>query len=94
MTQTESYDLQTQRMVAAQQNNGKIFGRFDPIHIGLAVISIIFLILSIVFIILFATKHGELNILNSFKKILRFLGYVRFLGYIYKDFRTVGVDLF
>ncbi|CCD71843.1 VWFA domain-containing protein [Caenorhabditis elegans] len=46
-------------MVAAQQNNGKIFGRFDPIHIGLAVISIIFLILSIVFIILFATKHDS-----------------------------------
>ncbi|PIC44960.1 hypothetical protein B9Z55_005148 [Caenorhabditis nigoni] len=56
MTQTETYDLQNQRM-AASSGNGKIFGRFDPIHIALAVISVIFLILSIVFIILFATKH-------------------------------------
>uniref|UniRef100_A0A1I7TUY5 VWFA domain-containing protein n=1 Tax=Caenorhabditis tropicalis TaxID=1561998 RepID=A0A1I7TUY5_9PELO len=46
-------------MAASSQNNGKIFGRFDPIHIFLAVISIIFLILSIVFIILFATKHDS-----------------------------------
>ncbi|EGT32216.1 hypothetical protein CAEBREN_30427 [Caenorhabditis brenneri] len=44
-------------MASSSQSNGKIFGRFDPIHIGLAVTSIIFLILSIVFIILFATKH-------------------------------------
>uniref|UniRef100_A0A8R1DPJ8 VWFA domain-containing protein n=2 Tax=Caenorhabditis japonica TaxID=281687 RepID=A0A8R1DPJ8_CAEJA len=56
MTQSEAYDLQTQRMTASQSNQ-KLFGRFDPIHIALAVTSVIFLILSIVFIILFATKH-------------------------------------
>ncbi|EFP07437.1 hypothetical protein CRE_26515 [Caenorhabditis remanei] len=44
-------------MAPSSQSNGKIFGRFDPIHIALAVTSVIFLILSIVFIILFATKH-------------------------------------
>ncbi|CAI5441134.1 unnamed protein product [Caenorhabditis angaria] len=57
MAITNSYDINLQSEMASSPKNNKLFGRFDPIHIGLAVISIIFIILSIVFIILFATKH-------------------------------------